>query len=218
MGNYTNPDWANSALLTIDTQRDFTLPGAPDEIPGTMEAASVMRRLVAAFRQEGKPIVHVVRLYRPDGSNADLCRREAIEQGKSVTVLSGSDGSGLVDELKPSSEVSLDAELLLGGDLQEIGEKEWIMYKPRWGAFYQTPLQAHLQELGINTVVICGCNFPNCPRTTIYEASERDYRVVLVTDAISGLYERGSQELKRIGVELMDAEACLEQLGSKALR
>ena len=218
MGNYTNPDWANSSLLTIDTQRDFTLPGAPAEIAGTMEAASVMRRLVAAFRQEGKPIVHLVRLYRPDGSNADLCRREAIEQGKSVTVLSGSDGAELVDELKPSSEVSLDAELLLGGDLQEIGEREWIMYKPRWGAFYQTPLQGHLQELGINTVVICGCNFPNCPRTTIYEASERDYRVVLVTDAISGLYERGSQELKRIGVELMYAEACLEQLGSKVLR
>jgi len=183
-----------------------------------MEAASVMRHLVAAFRQEGKPIVHLVRLYRPDGSNADLCRREAIEQGKSVTVLSGSDGAELVDELKPSSEVSLDAELLLGGDLQEIGEREWIMYKPRWGAFYQTPLQGHLQELGINTVVICGCNFPNCPRTTIYEASERDYRVVLITDAISGLYERGSQELERIGVELMDAEACLEQLGSKVLR
>jgi nicotinamidase-related amidase len=218
MGNYTNPDWANSALLTIDTQRDFTLPGAPTEIAGTMEAASVMRRLVAAFRQEGKPIVHLVRLYRPDGSNVDLCRREAIEQGKSVTVLSGSDGAELVDELKPSSEVSLDVELLLGGDLQEIGEREWIMYKPRWGAFYQTPLQGHLQELGINTVVICGCNFPNCPRTTIYEASERDYRVVLITDAISGLYERGSQELERIGVELMYAEACLEQLGSKVLR
>ena len=69
---------------TIDTPRDLTLPGAPAEIAGTMEAASVMRRLVAAFRQEGKPIVHLVRLYRPDGSNVDLCRREAIEQGKSV--------------------------------------------------------------------------------------------------------------------------------------
>ena len=218
MGNYTSPDWANAALITIDTQRDVTLPGAPAEIAGTMEAAFVMRRLVAAFRQEGKPIVHVVRLYRPDGSNVDLCRREAIEQSKSVMVLSSSDGAELVDELKPSSEVSLNAELLLGGELQEIGAREWIMYKPRWGAFYQTPLQGHLQELGINTVVICGCNFPNCPRTTMYEASERDYRVVLVTDAISGLYERGSQELERIGVELMEAEACIEQLESKVLR
>jgi nicotinamidase-related amidase len=133
-------------------------------------------------------------------------------------LLSGGDGAQLVDELKPSDEVSLDTKLLLGGELQEIGQREWIMYKPRWGAFYQTPLQEHLQDLGINTIVICGCNFPNCPRTTIYQASERDYRVVLVTDAISALYERSSQELERIGVELMDADACLEQLGSKVLR
>src|SRR3954462_13073554 len=106
-------------------------------------------------------------------------------------LLSGSDGAELVDELKPSGKTSLNTELLLRGDLQEIGEKEWIMYKPRWGAFYRTPLQRHLQEFEINTIVIGGCNFPNCPRTTIYEASERDYRVVLITDAISGLYERG---------------------------
>jgi nicotinamidase-related amidase len=52
-------------------------------------------------------------------------------------------------------------------------------------------------------VVFCGCNFPNCPRTSIYEASERDFRVVLVRDAVSGLYERGEQELLNIGVQLM---------------
>src|SRR3954454_7784279 len=100
MGNYTSPDWVNSALITIDMQRDVTLPGAPAEIASTMEVASVIQRLVAAFRQEGKPIVHVVRLYRPDGSNVDLCRREAIEQCKSPMLLSGSDGAELVDELK----------------------------------------------------------------------------------------------------------------------
>jgi nicotinamidase-related amidase len=83
MGNYTNPDWANSALLTIDTQRDFTLPGAPAEIAGTMEAASVMRRLVAAFRQEGKPIVHLVRLYRPEGQKGCHLRRKDTQTNRS---------------------------------------------------------------------------------------------------------------------------------------
>lgn len=42
--------------------------------------------------------------------------------------------------------------------------------------------------------MFAGCNFPNCPRTSIYEASERDFRTVLVRDAISGLYERGEHE------------------------
>ena len=51
-----------------------------------------------------------------------------------------------------------------------------------------------------------GCNFPNCPRTSIYEASERDFRVVVVEDAISGIYERGKEELRNIGVTIATAE------------
>ena len=87
------------------------------------------------------------------------------------------------------------------------------MYKPRWGVFYQTPLREHLNDLCTNTLLICGCNFPNCPQATIYEASERDFRVVLVTDATSGVYERGLRELGNIGVNLVDSDSCLNELG-----
>lgn len=207
LAGYTSPDWRNAALLTIDVQREFTLPGAPMEIPGTAEAAPAMGRLAGAFRRVGRPIVHVVRLYLSDGSNADLCRREKLERGTRI-VHPGSEGAELVDELKPSPETRLDAAGLLAGALQKLGTREWVMYKPRWGAFYRTPLEGHLRSLGVNTVVVCGCNFPNCPRATIYEASERDFRVVLVTDATSGLYERGETELRNIGVELVDSDGC----------
>jgi nicotinamidase-related amidase len=100
MSNFCNPDWANVALLTIDVQQDFTLPGAPAEISGTAEAVPGMRRLVRVFRQANRPVVHVVRLYRPDGSNVDLCRRYDEERGKCV-VLPGTGGVKLasVDEL-----------------------------------------------------------------------------------------------------------------------
>lgn len=172
-----------------------------------------MQRLIEAFRRENRPIIHVMRIYLPDGSNVDLCRREGVERGNKVT-LAGSEGAELVDELKPSSQVRLDTELLLGGGLQEIGDKEWIMYKSRWGAFYRTSLREHLQEFRINTVVVCGRNFPNCPRATLYEASERDFRVVLVTDATSGVYERGLRELGNIGVSLVDCDGCVEELGA----
>lgn len=214
MGEYTDPDWANAALLTIDTQRDFTLPGAPAEIAGTMEVLPSMRRLLQGFRSRGRPVIHVVRLYLPDGSNADLCRKESVEKGESVVVTPGSAGAELMQELKPSSSITLDAGLLLEGELQRVADNEWIMYKPRWGAFYETPLQEHLLGLGVNTVVVSGCNFPNCPRATVYEASERDFRVVLVSDAVSGLYERGTRELENIGVEPLDTEACLEGLAA----
>ena len=53
--------------------------------------------------------------------------------------------------------------------------------------------------------MVCGANFPNCPRTTVYEASERDFRVVVAEDALSGLYDKGAAELRAIGVALMPA-------------
>ncbi len=88
------------------------------------------------------------------------------------------------------------------------------MYKSRWGAFYNTPLEKHLHDLDINTVVVCGCNFPNCPRTIIYETSERDFKIVLAKDATSLLYDKALQELKNIGITLLDTDECLSWLGS----
>ncbi len=210
MDDYLSPDWASVVLLTIDTQRDFTLPGAAAEVAGTAEVVPKIRRLLREFRRQRRPIVHAVRIYRADGTNADLCRRREIEQGRPV-VLPDSDGVELMDALKPAAEIRLDDGRLLAGGLQRVGPDEWIMYKPRWGAFYNTPLEEHLAGLGANTVVVCGCNFPNCPRSTVYEASERDLRVVLVSDATSGLYDRGVLELENIGVNLMGAEEILEE-------
>lgn len=92
-----------------------------------------------------------------------------------------------------------------------------MIYKPRWGAFFKTPLEAYLRGHGASTTVFCGCNFPNCPRTSIYEASERDFRVVLVTDAISGLYDRGAQELAAIGVQLMTTDAVASALTDRSV-
>lgn len=106
----------------------------------------------------------------------------------------------------------LDAEDLLDGELQQIGPSEWIMYKPRWGAFYRTSLEEHLRDLGANTIVVWGCNFPNCPRATVYKASERDLRIAFVPDATSGVYEWGLRELENIGVKLASVDELSQKL------
>jgi nicotinamidase-related amidase len=209
---FTSADWRNAALLTVDTQNDFTLTNSPFAITGTFEIVPKMRQVLHAFRSTHKPIFHVIRIYNSDGSNVDLCRRRAIAELGRKLVIAGTQGAELVDELKPSSKLKLDTGLLLKGKLQQVARKEWIMYKPRWGAFYATPLEKHLRELNTNTVVICGCNFPNCPRTTVYEASERDFQVVLITDATSNIYEWGLQELDKIGVELIKSDDCVAAL------
>jgi nicotinamidase-related amidase len=211
MNEYIFPDKTNSALLIIDVQRDFTLSGAPAEISGTSLVVEPIQRLVHSYRAKGKPIIHIIRLYESDGSNVDLCRKKDIENGKRMVIV-GSDGAELMDELKPSSKIRLDSTLLLTGKLQQIGDSEWIMYKPRWGAFYKTKLDNHLHDLGVDTVVVCGCNFPNCPRTTIYEASERDFRIIFVKDATSLVYDKGVKELENIGVSIMNVTKCLSWL------
>jgi len=209
--DYVRPDSKHSALIIIDVQRDTTLAGAAIEIPGTLQTVPYIKRLVQGYRDVGLPIVHIIRLYNKDGSNVDLCRRKAVEDGKQL-LISGSDGAELLDELKPSPAIKLDTGPLLSGNFQQAGSFEWIMYKSRWGAFYKTALEKHLHSIDINTVVVCGCNFPNCPRTTIYEASERDFEVVLAKNATSLVYDIRLQELRNIGVSLMDADECIAWL------
>jgi nicotinamidase-related amidase len=207
---YTRPLAASAALVLIDVQRDTYTENAPLPVEGTRQAIPAMARLAAAFRRRGRPIVHVVRLYRPDGANVDLVRRQAVEQGARL-LTPGSIGSQIARELLPEA-AALDHVLLLDGGLQQIGAREHIMYKPRWGAFYQTKLEDHLRENRIDTLVFAGCNFPNCPRATIYEASERDFRALLVSDAVSGLYDRGVEECRQIGVDVRDLAATLAWL------
>jgi nicotinamidase-related amidase len=198
------PRPGRAALLTIDVQVDFTSPDGSATIPGTADAVPAMRRLVEGFREADRPVVHAVRLYRPDGSNVDRCRRAAIQGGDRV-VAPGSDGADLVDGLTPAP-TGLDADALLAGEFQELAPGEYAMYKPRWSAFYRTPLADRLEEWGVDSVVVCGCNFPNCPRTTVYDGSQRDLRLAFVPEATSGTDERGVEELSGIGVGVATVE------------
>jgi nicotinamidase-related amidase len=213
---HTEPHFVSAALITIDVQRDF-LDDGPFPIAGTNAALAAITSLLDAFRKAHRPIVHVIRLYDSGGEDADRCRRGLLERGAALA-LPGSPGSQLAPSLLPSADLSLDHRLLKAGGIQQLADRETVVYKPRWGAFYNTRLEAHLREQNVSTLVFCGCNFPNCPRTSIYEASERDFRVVLATDAVSGLYARGEQELRAIGVALTSAEQAARSVSEATAR
>ncbi|GIP32180.1 cysteine hydrolase family protein [Paenibacillus sp. J2TS4] len=213
MSKYTEPHWEHSILITVDTQNDFTLPGAPAEITGTAAVLPTMNQVLEAYRAKGLPVLHVIRYYKEDGSNVDLCRKEAVENGARIAA-PNSEGAELAEEIRPPDYKQLNAGKLLNGEFQSIGNKEWVMYKSRWGAFYKTDLESFLQNQGMNTLVFTGCNFPNCPRTSMYEASERDFRIVMVKDAMSQVYDRGIQEMGNIGVTVCKAADVLESLST----
>jgi nicotinamidase-related amidase len=200
---------ASSALNTIDVQRDF-LSEAPYGVPGTTEVLPAVLETIEAFRAAGRPIVHVVRLYEPGGSDADLVRRTLLAGGVDL-VAPHSAGSQLAKGMLPGAE-ELDPELLRAGGVQQVGPYDHVIYKPRWGAFYRTPLEAFLRERDVDSLVVVGCNLPNCPRATLIEASERDYRVGVVPEALSQTTQERLEEMSRIGVELLDLRTLCQQL------
>jgi nicotinamidase-related amidase len=77
-----------------------------------------------------------------------------------------------------------------------------VIFKPRWSAFHRTELEALLHAQNCDTVVVAGCNLPNCPRATLFDATERDFRTVLVSDAVSQTSPERVADLERIGVAL----------------
>jgi nicotinamidase-related amidase len=202
------PEFGASALLVIDMQRDFAEGGA-SPIPGTAAVLPAVARLAAAYREAGRPVIHAIRLYT--GDDVDLVRRRAIAAGAPI-VRPGTAGSQVIAGLLPAGAPELDPDLLLAGAPQVIGEHEVVLWKPRWSAFHRSGLDAHLAGLGVSTMVIAGCNFPNCPRSALYDASERDYRVVMVSDAISGVMPHHVEESRRIGVVPLPADAVIDGL------
>jgi nicotinamidase-related amidase len=206
--DFVAPEWERSALLLIDVQSDF-VDGAW-AVSGTAEKLVGMAQLAAAFRAAGRPIVHIVRFYVPGNDDVDLPRRAQILAGQQMAA-PGTDGSQIPTVLLPRK-VLLEPDLLRAGHFQRIGPQEQIVFKPRWSAFYRTRLDEHLRDHDVNTVVVAGCNLPNCPRATLFDASERDYRAVLVQDATSQVTEERLEDLALIGVTVTDAAIVLLRL------
>lgn len=207
---HITPQLEHSALLVIDTQVDFADGGA-FPVPGTTQVLPAIVRLLRTYRAAHLPIVHVVRLYH--GQDVDLPRRTLIAGGAPIA-RPGTAGSEIVPALRPQPTTALDPHALLGGECQEFAAQEWAMWKPRWGAFHRTTLDDRLLSLKVTTVVIAGCNYPNCPRATVYGASERDYRVLVVSDAISGVQPHHLEEASRMGVVSAPSREITEYLAA----
>jgi hypothetical protein len=46
----------------------------------------------------------------------------------------------------------------------------------------------------------------------MYEASERDFRIAMVTDSMSQVYEKGIQEMSNIGVHVCSLDEVLNAI------
>jgi nicotinamidase-related amidase len=175
-----------TALLIIDMQNDFVLEGKPYAVAGARAVVPKIQEVLSLFRARGLPVIHVLRVHRPDGSDVEIIRQERFRNNPFA--VAGTHGAAVIDELKPR-------------------EGEYVLEKIRMSAFIGTELDLLLRSLGVTSVVVTGIQTPNCIRTTVFDAIAFNYPVILVDDAVGAaseeIHRANVRDMANIGVQVV---------------
>jgi nicotinamidase-related amidase len=190
-----NFDLPTTALVIIDMQRDFVLPGGFGEKLGNdtallLAAVAPTERVLAKAREKGMFVVHTREGHRPDLTDcppAKLTRGGKTfigEPGPMGRILvRGEEGHDIIQELYPKS-----------------GEP--VIDKPGKGSFHATDLHQILLDRKIKTLVICGVTTEVCVHTTVREANDRGYECVVLSDCVASYFP----EFQRVALEMIKAQ------------
>ncbi|WP_132015292.1 cysteine hydrolase family protein [Hydrogenispora ethanolica] len=166
----SNPLWDVSkedcALLVIDMQDEFVKPHwTPYWVPEATRQVARIKSVIEHFRANKLPVIYTVfskthqYLDRPKTGPFMSNRYPHLTVDQSDYFVKGE----VYEELRPLPE-------------------EIVIHKPSYGAFFDTPLETILKNLGVTTVVICGTLTNYCCGTTARQAYERSYRVIFGSD------------------------------------
>jgi len=190
-------DAMNVALIIIDMQHDFAVPGGSCEVPGAHSTIPVIRRVLMRFRELGLPVFHVVREYRADGSDVEISRLDALKEKNMV--VPGTPGVRIVPGLEPE-------------------EGEYRIVKPRFSAFMLTELDLILRRKGITHLAVAGTQLPFCLRATLFDGLCLGYRMTLLTDASSSrtreIHEANIRDIRDAGMACVTVEEYLHALNA----
>lgn len=187
-------DPRRTAVVAIDMHRGHldpavaTMPLAPERCGPVIDRAA---RLFHALRDRGIPIVHVVTEYRDPEESLSNPFWKAIQEDPTKARrtaarhnLQGSPGTQIIPEL-------YDARDLVVRD------------KKRYNPFHATNLDFVLQHrLRVETLILAGINTSSCVLCCAFEATNRDYRVIIASDAVDSM---DGEEMHSFALRLMAA-------------
>ncbi|MHC4622396.1 MAG: cysteine hydrolase family protein [Planctomycetota bacterium] len=177
----------NTALIIIDMQND-----AMSMVPSGKHIIPAIKRVLTYCRSSGIPVIHIVRVHRPNGIDVERFRFALFR--KQPFLVDGSSGVEIVSELMPFAE-------------------EYIVRKSRFSGFFRTDLQTILARFAIRKLVICGIRTPNCIRSTAMDAVAYDYDVVLLENAIAAqtpqIHEADLFDMKNMGMAVITVDEFL---------
>ena len=148
-----------TALLVMDLQSEVVAMLGD-------KAASVVERtagVIAAARQAGVPIIYIVIGFRagyPEVSARNASLSRVVHSGRFVLTTPGAD---VATAVRPEA-----------GDV--------VVVKHRVGAFSGTDLEVILRAKGIDTLVLAGIATSGVVLSTVRQAADADYRLVVVGD------------------------------------
>ncbi len=188
-------DPKTAALLMIDMQQGFIDPASTLCVAGAAASVDACARALEAARKLGMRICHVNRKYAADGSDVEAVRYGSWLAGGRVL------SDSAPETLKPPASLA-----------PKPGEE--VLLKPKFSAFFGTPLHEELQAAGIRTVVLIGTTTPNCIRSTCYDALSLGYNVVIVEDATSSrtaeVQEANIADMAFIGAQVIPCSDFVE--------
>ena len=160
---------ARTALVVVDLQNAFMLPGMAMELPHARDIIPNVIRLAAAMRAAGGLVVWLRISFAGQRESWSVWFDELLNP----------DASGdMIAQLSPGHP---GFELHAGLDVQPA---DLVLDKTRFSAFAlnSSALDAELRARGINTLVIAGALSNTCCESTARDAMQA-YKVVFVTDA-----------------------------------
>ncbi len=167
----------NCALLVIDMQDEFVKPHwTPYWAPEATRQVPRIKRLIEHCREQGIPVIFTV----CSGTHNYLDRPTT---------------GPLMPNRFPDLEVDQSPFFVEGRVWHELAPKEHeiVIHKSSYGAFYDTPLETILKNLGKDTIIICGTVTNYCCGTTARQGYARSFKVVFGSDVTSA-YDPEMQE------------------------
>jgi len=156
-------DLSKAALVVVDVQKGIFALGRKLE-PNTLDhVVANVSKLVNKFREVGLP-VFLVRVTSVDGK--DMLHPLADQQSQWRSGPRPADWADFVDEIKPT-------------------ERDIVITKRQWGAFYGTELDLQLRRRKMETIVLCGVSTNIGVETTARDAYQRGYNQVFAVDAMA---------------------------------
>ncbi|MBI3029502.1 MAG: cysteine hydrolase [Candidatus Rokubacteria bacterium] len=167
-----------TALLVIDMQRGFLDPGEAMEVPPAREIVPRIQALVTLFREKRLPVVFTEFLY---SERVPLLVGELHPEHKRA--LPGNPrGFGM-----PSSScLEGEASVHTVSDLAPRPD-ELVIRKHWYDAFNGTVLDGALRARGVTSLVLTGTMTDICVLASVVGAFNREYRLVVVEDAVATL-------------------------------